>query len=103
MVRGDITALRSELQTLRTDFGAKIAMVEAGLQFAMPVNFAFNADQVRDEDHASLDKFARSPEVLSGSKVTIEGSRIPQDRTATTWRCLAVVPMRSRHTLPRRD
>lgn len=78
MVRGDITALRSELQTLRTDFGAKIAMVEAGLQFALPVNFAFNADQVRDEDHASLNKFAQVVQkYYPGSKVTIEGFADP--------------------------
>jgi len=78
MVRGDITALRNELQTLRTDFGAKIAMVEEGLQFAMPVNFAFNADQVRDEDHASLDRFAKVVQkYYPGSKVTIEGFADP--------------------------
>ena len=78
MVRGDITALRTELQTLRTDFGAKIAMVEAGLQFALPVNFAFNADQVRDEDHASLNRFASVVQkYYPGSKVTIEGFADP--------------------------
>jgi peptidoglycan-associated lipoprotein len=78
VVRGDITALRTELQTLRTDFGAKIAMVEEGLQFAMPVNFAFNADQVRDEDHASLDRFAKVVQkYYPGSKVTIEGFADP--------------------------
>ena len=83
MVRGDITALRTELQTLRTDFGAKIAMVEAGLQFAMPVNFAFNADQVRDEDHASLNKFAQVVQkYYPGSKVTIEGFADPAGSTS---------------------
>ena len=78
MVRGDIQALRTELQTLRTDFGAKIAMVEAGLQFDMPVNFAFNSDQVRDEDHAGLNKFAEVVgKYYPGSKVTVEGFADP--------------------------
>jgi len=78
MVRGDIQALRTELQTLRTDFGAKIAAVEAGMQFALPVNFAFNADQLRDEDHAALNKFAQVVQkYYPGSKVTIEGFADP--------------------------
>jgi outer membrane protein OmpA-like peptidoglycan-associated protein len=78
MVRGDLQALRTELQTLRTDFGAKIAAVEAGMQFALPVNFAFNADQLRDEDHAALNKFAQVVQkYYPGSKVTIEGFADP--------------------------
>jgi peptidoglycan-associated lipoprotein len=79
MVRGDITSLRNDLQSLKTEFGAKIAMVEEGLQFAMPVNFAYNADQVRDEDHASLNKFATVVQkYYPGSKVTIEGFADPK-------------------------
>ena len=78
MVRGDLQALRTELQTLRTDFGAKIAAVEAGLQFAMPVNFAFNGDQIRTEDQAALNKFAEVVQkYYPGSKVTIEGFADP--------------------------
>ena len=78
LVRGDITALRTELQAMRTDFGAKIAAVEDGLQFALPVNFAFNAAQVRDEDHATLDRFAHVVQkYYPGSKVTIEGFADP--------------------------
>jgi outer membrane protein OmpA-like peptidoglycan-associated protein len=82
MVRGDITALRNELQTLRTDFGAKIAAVEDGMQFALPVNFAFNADQVRDEDHAALDRFSKVVQkYYPGTKVTIEGFADPAGST----------------------
>lgn len=78
MVRGDLQALRTELQTLRTDFGAKIAAVETGLQFAMPVNFAFNGDQIREEDRAGLNKFAEVVQkYYPGSKVTIEGFADP--------------------------
>jgi peptidoglycan-associated lipoprotein len=82
LVRGDITALRTELQAMRTDFGAKIAAVEAGLQFALPVNFAFNVDQVRNEDHAALDRFAHVVQkYYPGSKVTIEGFADPAGST----------------------
>jgi len=81
-VRGDITALRNDLQAMKTDFGAKIAMVEDGMQFALPVNFAFNADQVRDEDHASLDRFSKIVQkYYPGSKVTIEGFADPKGST----------------------
>ena len=87
MVRGDIQALRTELQTLRTDFGAKIAMVEAGLQFTMPVNFAFNSDMVRDEDHAGLGKFAEVVQkYYPGSKVTVEGFADPAGSTTYNLR-----------------
>jgi outer membrane protein OmpA-like peptidoglycan-associated protein len=82
LVRGDITALRTELQTMKTDFGAKIAAVEQGMQFALPVNFAFNADQVRDEDHAALDRFSQIvTKYYPGSKVTIEGFADPKGST----------------------
>jgi peptidoglycan-associated lipoprotein len=78
MVRGDLTALRTELETMKTDFGAKITAMEDGLQFALPVNFAFNADQVRDEDHAALTRFANIVQkYYPGSKVTIEGFADP--------------------------
>lgn len=82
LVRGDITALRTELQTMKTDFGAKITAMEDGLQFALPVNFAFNADQVRDEDHAALNRFASVVQkYYPGSKVTIEGFADPKGST----------------------
>jgi peptidoglycan-associated lipoprotein len=42
------------------------------------VNFAFNADQIRDEDHAALNKFAQVVQkYYPGSKVTIEGFADP--------------------------
>jgi peptidoglycan-associated lipoprotein len=96
MVRGDVQALRTELQTLRTDFGAKIAMVQDGLRFAMPVNFAFDATNVRDEDHAALDRFSHVvQQYYPGSKVTIEGFADPAgsaryNMTLSTRRATAV-------------
>src|SRR5436305_218194 len=41
-VRGDVVALRNELQSMRTDLNAKITAMQDGLHFDMPVNFAFN-------------------------------------------------------------
>jgi len=79
MVRGDVQALRTELQTLRTDFGAKITAMQDGLQFALPVNFAFNADQVTDAAHPMLDRFAHVvQQYYPGSKVTVEGFADPK-------------------------
>ncbi len=78
MVRGDVQALKSELETMRTGFGAKITAMQDGLQFAMPVNFAFNAASVNAQDHATLDRFARVvQQYYPGTKVTVEGFADP--------------------------
>ena len=82
MVRGDVQALRSELQTLRTDFGAKISMIEEGMKFAMPVNFEYDAANVRDQDRAQLERFAHVvQQYYPGSRVTIEGFADPAGST----------------------
>jgi peptidoglycan-associated lipoprotein len=78
VVSGDVQALRSELQTLKTEFGAKISMLEDGLHFMMPVNFAFNDASVRETDRGSLTRFANVvTKYYPGSKVTIEGFADP--------------------------
>jgi outer membrane protein OmpA-like peptidoglycan-associated protein len=78
MIRGDVQALRSELQTLKTEFGAKISMLEDGLHFMMPVNFAFNDAMVRETDHTALGRFAQVVQkYYPGSKITIEGFADP--------------------------
>ena len=59
IVRGDVQALRNDLTTMRTEFGAKITAMEDGLHFALPVTFAFNDASVRDENSASLTRFAK--------------------------------------------
>jgi peptidoglycan-associated lipoprotein len=83
MVRGDVQALRSELQTLRTDFGAKITAMQDGLQFAMPVHFAYDADAVTDDTHPALDRFAHIvQQYYPGSKVTVEGFADPRGTTS---------------------
>ena len=78
MVRGDVQALRGELQTLKTQFSAKISMLEDGMHFALPVNFAFNDATVRLQDTTALGRFAHVVSTYyPGSKVTIEGFADP--------------------------
>jgi len=74
----DIASLHKDLDSLRTEFGAKITALETGLQFDMPVHFAFDDATVRDEDHASLDRFAKiAQKYYPGSLITVEGFADP--------------------------
>jgi|SRR3954468_897610 peptidoglycan-associated lipoprotein len=78
MVRGDVTQLRSDLQAMRQEFSAKIAMMEDGLHFAFPVNFAYDDANVRSQDQAALARFSNVVQkYYPGSKVTIEGFADP--------------------------
>ena len=78
MVRGDVTQLRTDLQSMREEFGAKIAAMEDGLHFAFPVNFAFDDANVRTEDQPALARFSTVVQkYYPGSKVTIEGFSDP--------------------------
>ena len=77
-VKTDVQGLRNDLQNLRTEFGAKITALESGIQFDLPVNFAFDDATVRDQDHAALDRFASVVEkYYPGTKITIEGFADP--------------------------
>ena len=74
----DLTQLRNDLQAMRTEFGAKISAVEQGLQFAMPVHFAFDDTAVQAGDQAALDRFADIvTKYYTGSVVTVEGFADP--------------------------
>src|SRR6185437_10959064 len=74
----DVASLRKDLDSLRTEFGAKITALESGLQFAMPVHFAFDDATVRDEDHDALDRFAKiAQKYYPGSTITVEGFADP--------------------------
>jgi peptidoglycan-associated lipoprotein len=74
----DISSLRKDLDSLRTDFGAKITALENGLRFAMPVHFAFDDANVREEDRAALDRFAQiAQKYYPGSLITVEGFADP--------------------------
>lgn len=81
-LRGDIAALRTELQTMRTEFGAKITALEDGLRFAFPVNFAFDDANVRPEDQAALDRFvAVAQQYYPNATITVEGFADPAGST----------------------
>ena len=74
----DVASLRKDLDSLRTEYGAKITALENGMQFALPVHFAYNDATVRDEDKAALDRFAKvATKYYPGSKITVEGFADP--------------------------
>ena len=76
--KAELATLRTDIQTLRTEFGAKITEIAQGLQFAFPVHFAFNDATVRTEDAAALDRFANIvSKHYAGAKVTVEGFADP--------------------------
>ncbi|MGK7312801.1 MAG: OmpA family protein [Candidatus Longimicrobiales bacterium M2_2A_002] len=74
----EIDQLRSDLEAMRTDFNARIEAVAEGLQFVLPVHFAFDEAQVRETDHAVLERFASVVnEHYAGALVTVEGFTDP--------------------------
>ncbi|HEX6066374.1 MAG TPA: OmpA family protein [Longimicrobiales bacterium] len=79
----DLTQLRNDLNTMRTEFGAKISAVENGLSFALPVHFAYDDATVQSDDQAALDRFA---DIVSrhytGAVVTVEGFADPNGTRA---------------------
>jgi peptidoglycan-associated lipoprotein len=77
-VRTDVAALRNDLSNLRTEFGAKIAMLENGVKVTFPVNFAFDDATVRTEDEAAITRFAEvANRHFVGSVITVEGFADP--------------------------
>lgn len=73
-----IAGLRSEFDSLRTDYGARITAMEDGIRFAMPVTFAFDDANVREADRPMLERFARvANRYYPGSAITIEGFADP--------------------------
>ena len=74
----ELASLRADLNGLRKEFGAKIAEVAQGLQFAFPVHFAYNDANVRSVDMAALDRFASVVQKhYPGAHVTVEGFADP--------------------------
>lgn len=74
----ELDQLRSDLEALRSDFDARIEAVAEGLQFVLPVHFAFDEADVRETDHAVLERFASVvSEHYTGAVVTIEGFADP--------------------------
>jgi peptidoglycan-associated lipoprotein len=77
-VRSDLTALRGELQTLRTEFGARITAMENSVKFAFPVHFAYDDASVRPEDQAALERFASVVNrFYNGAEITVAGFADP--------------------------
>jgi peptidoglycan-associated lipoprotein len=81
-LQGEIATLRNDLQTLRTEFGARITAMEEGIRFAFPVNFAFDDATIRPEDQAALDRFAQvAQKYYNGAMITVEGFADPAGST----------------------
>ncbi|MEO7455533.1 MAG: OmpA family protein [Gemmatimonadaceae bacterium] len=73
-----IASLRTDLDSMRTQFGAKIAVIEDGIRFAMPVTFAYNDANVSTADQPLLERFARvAQRYYPDSKITVEGFADP--------------------------
>lgn len=74
----DLASLRNDMQAMRTEFGAAIEAVAEGLQFALPVHFAFDDATVRDMDGPALERFANIvSRHYTGAVVTVEGFADP--------------------------
>jgi len=77
-LRGELQALRNDLQAMKADFGAKIVSLESGMQFLLPVNFAFDDATVRQQDEPALSRFAQvAQRYYGGSLITVEGFADP--------------------------
>ena len=73
-----IAALRTDLDSMRTQFGAKIAVLEDGIRFAVPVTFAYDDANVSTTDQPLLERFARvAQRYYPDSKITVEGFADP--------------------------
>jgi outer membrane protein OmpA-like peptidoglycan-associated protein len=82
----DIASLRTDLQTMRTEFGAQITAMADSLhstvQFALPVHFEFDQDLVRSQDQPSLDRFSQVvSRYYPGAAITVEGFADPAGST----------------------
>lgn len=74
----DVASLRRDLDSLRTEFGAKITALQAGMQFDFPVNFAFDDATIPEQQKAALDQFAKvANKYYPGSVITVEGFADP--------------------------
>ncbi len=74
----DLGALNTDLAGLRTDYGVRIAQLEGGLEFAVPVHFGFDASEVDEGVRPALDRFAQLVQRhYPGSLITVEGFADP--------------------------
>lgn len=72
------TELRKELSDLRSEYDARIARAENGLQVVMPVTFGFDDAMVRDQDRAGIQRFAQiAQKFYPTATITVEGFADP--------------------------
>jgi peptidoglycan-associated lipoprotein len=78
-----IAALRTDLDSLRTQFNVRVVAMENGLRFAMPVTFAYNDASVSGDARPMLERFARvASKYYPTSTITIEGFADPAGSAA---------------------
>lgn len=79
----DIATLRSDLESLRTEFGAIITTLDEGMQFVVPVHFAFDGAEVQAEAQPVLNRFSEVVQRhYAGSLITVEGFADPAGSAA---------------------
>ena len=80
---GELGTINGDLAMLRDDYGVRIAQLEEGLEFAVPVHFAFDAAAVEEEDRETLERFAELVQRhYPGTMITIEGFADPAGSAA---------------------
>lgn len=73
-----VASLRQDLDAMRSQFDARIAVVEQGLKFALPVTFAFDDATVGDDVRPALERFAQiAQKYYPGATITVEGFADP--------------------------
>ena len=82
-LKSNVSTLRQDLTVMRDSLGARIIAMEKGLQFILPVTFAFDDATVSDEDRPALDQFAGVVgKHFQGAVVTVEGFADPAGSAA---------------------
>jgi peptidoglycan-associated lipoprotein len=73
-----IAALRTDLDSLRTQFNVRVVAMDDGLRFIMPVTFGYNDANVSGDARPMLERFARvATRYYPTSTITIEGFADP--------------------------
>ncbi len=77
-LEGQLQSIQNDLQTLSSEFDAKMVQMEGRLYVDMPVRFLFDNATLRDSDKPALDRFAMViREHHPGVIVTVEGFTDP--------------------------
>jgi outer membrane protein OmpA-like peptidoglycan-associated protein len=79
----DVRALNADLATLRNEFGVRIAQIEQGLEFAVPVHFGFDRAELEGDARPTLDRFVQLVQKhYPGGTITVEGFADPAGSTS---------------------